>query len=129
MALLPTTIEVSAKDIPEVRAALAVFLDLLGQVDAFIEQEGEANFYTGPARAIRDLLAGKQPADHLQRGLDKFLAERGIDGVAASQVAGWCEHCGEGVTDFCRGKLRLCPKGLPALHRNAGAAGTLKEQP
>jgi hypothetical protein len=81
MALLPTTIEVSAKDVPEVRAALAVFLDLLGQVDAFIEREGEAEFYTGPARAMRDLLAGKQPAEYLQRGLDKFLAERGIPGV------------------------------------------------
>lgn len=84
MALLPTTIEVSAKDVPEVRAALAVFLDLLGQVDAFIEEQGEANFYTGPARAMRDLLAGKQPADYLQRGLDKFLAERGIACVTPS---------------------------------------------
>jgi hypothetical protein len=81
MALLPTTIVVSVKDAPAVRAALAVFLDLLQQVDAFIEKQGEADFYTGPARAMRDLLAGKEPADYLQRGLDKFLAERGLDGV------------------------------------------------
>jgi hypothetical protein len=84
MALLPTTIEVSVKDAPQVRAALAVFLDLLQQVDAFIEEQGEADFYTAPARAMRDLLAGKQPADYLQRGLDKFLVERGIAGVDTS---------------------------------------------
>jgi hypothetical protein len=74
-----------------------VFLDLLGQIDAFIEEQGEANFYTGPARAMRDLLAGKQPAEHLQRGLDKFLAERDMAGVTACphgvpHRANWTVH-------------------------------------
>lgn len=82
MAKLPDTIEVSVREVPEVRAALAVFLDLLHQVDTFIEEQGEADFYTAPARAMRDLLNGRRPAEHLQRGLDKFLAERGIDGLA-----------------------------------------------
>lgn len=81
MALLPTTIEVSVKDAPEVRAALAVFLDLLQQVDSFIEQQGEADFYTAPARAMRDLLQGKQPAEHLQRGLDRFIEAQQAAGL------------------------------------------------
>ena len=55
-------------------ALQAVFLDLLQQVDVFIEQQGEADFYTGPARAMRALLTGRKPAEHLQLGLDKFLA-------------------------------------------------------
>jgi hypothetical protein len=88
MAQRQITIEVSVKGVPEVRAALAVFLDLLQQVDAFIEEQGEADFYTGPARAMRDLLAGKEPAEYLQHGLDKFLADRGIAGVATSRGGG-----------------------------------------
>lgn len=35
---------------------------------------------------------------------------------------GWCPHCGEGVTNFCRGKLTICPQGLTVLHRPAAPA-------
>lgn len=45
-------------------------------------------------------------------------AERRVEAAAAGLR--WCHHCGEGVTDFCRGKSRLCPNGLLVPHRNAG---------
>lgn len=53
----------------------AVFLDLLGQVDQFIEEQGEADFYTGPARALRCALQDKTPEPHLQAALAKFILD------------------------------------------------------
>jgi hypothetical protein len=44
-------------------------------------------------------------------------AERRVEAKAAGLR--WCRHCGEGVTDFCRGKTDACPKGLPATGVNA----------
>ena len=36
---------------------------------------------------------------------------------AVPLTAGWCTHCGEGVTNFCRSKCgdRVCPIGLPRI--------------
>lgn len=36
---------------------------------------------------------------------------------AVPLTAGWCHHCGEGVTNFCRSKCenRACPSGLPHI--------------
>jgi hypothetical protein len=59
----------------------AVFLDLLGQVDKFIAEQGEADFYTGPARAMQAILHGRPPADHLRDGLERLMHEHGIGGV------------------------------------------------
>jgi hypothetical protein len=44
--------------------------------------------------------------------LDRQRAAAMLDDSGA---LGWCEYCGEGVTDFCRRKTMLCPKGLRAL--------------
>lgn len=42
-------------------------------------------------------------------------AERRVEAKAAGLT--WCHHCGEGVTDFCRGKSVLCPKGLRVIKK------------
>jgi hypothetical protein len=69
----------------------AVFLDLLGQVDQFIEEQGEADFYTGPARALRCVMTGKTPPDHLQAALAAFLLKQAggsaVDGVKGGRDA------------------------------------------
>lgn len=31
----------------------------------------------------------------------------------------WCEHCGEGVIDFCRGKTDKCPYGFKTIKQQA----------
>lgn len=58
----------------------AVFLDLLRQVDEFIAEQGEASFYTGPARAMRCRLEGKVVPHDLQPGLEKLLAQHRTQG-------------------------------------------------
>lgn len=63
------------------RLIRAVFLDLLGQVRAFIDAEGEANFWTGPAEALRWTLEGKTPPADLQSALAKFILKQGTTGV------------------------------------------------
>lgn len=70
----------------------AVFLDLLGQVDKFIAEQGEADFYTGPARAMQAILNGKPPADYLREGLQRLMAEHGITGVSASDSETLSQH-------------------------------------
>lgn len=66
------------------RLIRAVFLNLLGQVRAFIDAEGEANFWTGPAEALRWTLEGKTPPSHLQHALAKFILQQSAYGVPVS---------------------------------------------
>ncbi len=58
----------------------------------------EANAYS------KGYYAGKKAATKAQAG-------------AVPLTAGWCTHCGEGVTNFCRSKCgdRVCPIGQPRI--------------
>ena len=46
-------------------------------------------------------------------------------GVPPTPELGWCEHCGEGVTDFCRGKSVLCPRGLRVIKKSDAGVKTV----
>lgn len=64
-----------------VNACEAVLLDLLAQVRKFCEEQGEADFETGAAEAMKRQIVGMQVDDYLQRQLDKVLAAYGVDSV------------------------------------------------
>lgn len=53
----------------------------------------------------------------VQVGTSK-LNESGIEGGGREPNPAdvrWCSHCGEGVTDFCRGKSEACPMQFKKL--------------
>lgn len=67
------------------------------------------------------LLARYVKGDEISGKTDNQLynaAKRVTDGVAdrvpeqEESHLRWCKHCGEGVMDFCRGKVNPCPNGL-----------------
>lgn len=59
----------------------SVFLDLLAQVRKFCEEQGEADFWTGPAEALRHALEGRTPPERLQCALAEFILRQGASGV------------------------------------------------
>lgn len=61
-------------------ACEAVFLDLLAQVNKFCAEQGEADFETGAAEAMKLHIVGGKPPEGLQRQLDKVLAAYGVRG-------------------------------------------------
>lgn len=66
------------------RLVRSVFLDLLAQVRKFCEEQGEAEFWTGPAEALRWTLEGRTPPQHLQSALAKFILLHPTSGVGGN---------------------------------------------
>lgn len=64
----------------KLNACEAVLLDLLAQVRKFCAEQGEADFETGAAEAMKHHIVGGKPPDGLQRQLDKVLAAYGVEG-------------------------------------------------
>lgn len=52
-----------------------VFLDLLSQVETFVERHGEADFELGPAKALQARLQGRAVPPHAALSLARFLGK------------------------------------------------------
>lgn len=97
-----------------VSACEAVLLDLLAQVHKFCEEQGEADFETGAANAMKRRIVGLQAEPHLTRQLDKVLTAYGVP--AEPDMRAICEALGFDPTNHHNAaKCPYCRSSTPGV--------------
>jgi hypothetical protein len=81
----------------DLKACEAVLLDLLAQVHKFCDEQGEADFETGAAEAMKRQIVGQNVDAGLQRQLDRVLAAYGVKGnfVGGGDVLSATSYAGD----------------------------------